>query len=262
VTESEELRVVRDDGVAFLVIDRPERRNALSIDVSRRMVEELVALEGDAEVRAIAITGAGTAAFSAGADLKEHDERGRLSGRGPRHPLRGTMRHVAEAVLECSKPTLAVINGPAMGGGFELALACDLRVAADHARFGLPEVQRGVGATFGSILLPRILPRAIALELLYTGRAMEADEALRWGLVNRVVPAAELEACARELLSKIVAGAPLTIARYKRMTTQGWDIPVSAALRLDVGPDPYESADALEGVRAFREQRPPRWSGR
>jgi enoyl-CoA hydratase len=262
VSTRDELRIVRDGQIATLVIDRPERRNALSSGVSQRIVDALVELDEDPDVRAIAVTGAGTAAFSAGADLWEHDDRARASGRGPRHPLRGAVRHVVEAVLECGRPTLAIVNGPAMGGGFELALACDLRIAAPHARFALPEIQRGVGATFGSVLLPRVIPRAIALELLYTGRAMEADEALRWGLVNRVADSADLEAVARELLDLVTAGAPLTAARYKRMTTQGWDLPPAAALRLDAGPDPYRSEDAIEGVRAFREHRAPRWSGR
>jgi enoyl-CoA hydratase len=251
--------VIRRDHVAHLVIDRPERRNALNGAVRDAFVDELVAFDDDATVRAVCITGAGRDAFSSGMDLKE--DAGEVASR-PRHPLRARHRDVLDAVLQCGKPTLAVMNGAAMGAGFELALACDMRIAAAGATMALPEARRGLGATFGSVLLPRLLPRTVALEMLYTGRTMAADEAERWGLVSRTVPFEDLAREADRIMAEIVLGAPLSIARYKRMTTDGWDLPPATALRLDSGPDPYGSDDAVEGIAAFREKRPPVWSGR
>lgn len=256
-----ELTVVRRGHVAELTLNRPQRRNALSLALMQQLGETLVRLGEDEDVWAIAITGAGSDAFCAGVDLKEHDERSR-EGKPFQHPMRGTRRNLFELLLETPKPCVAIINGHAIGGGCELALACDLRIAADHARLQLPEALRGMGANFASVLLPRLIPRGIAMEMLYTGRPVDAREAERIGLVNSAVPAAELAARARELLDRIVANAPLTVQRYKHMAVKAWELPVAAALRLDAGPDPYRSRDREEGVRAFVEKRPPRWEAR
>ncbi|HEY6761209.1 MAG TPA: enoyl-CoA hydratase-related protein [Baekduia sp.] len=257
-----ELHVARDGHVVTLTLDRPARRNALSTALTAELVGALVDLDEDDDVWAIVLTGEGDAAFCAGTDLKELDERARRTGRGPQQPMRGPDRNLFETLVETRKPTIAVVNGPAMGAGFELALACDLRIAADHATMALPEVKRGMGANFGSIMLPRLLPRAVALELLYTGAPLSPQDALRWGLVNDVVSSARLRARAAELVASIVANAPLTLRRYKEMTTKGWELPLAHALRLDVGPNVYRSRDREEGVRAFVEHRAPRWEGR
>lgn len=257
-----ELHVAREGHVAALTIDRPHRRNALSTGLTAELVQALVDLDEDDDVWAITLTGAGDAAFCAGTDLKELDERARRTGLGPQQPMRGAARNLFETLVETRKPTVAIINGPAMGAGFELALACDLRIAADHASLALPEAKRGMGANFGSIMLPRLLPRAVALELLYTGAPLSPEDALGWGLLNDVVPADRLRARAAELVASIVANAPLTLRRYKEMTTKGWELPLAHALRLDVGPNVYRSRDREEGVRAFVEHRAPRWEGR
>jgi enoyl-CoA hydratase/carnithine racemase len=177
-------------------------------------------------------------------------------------PFRRPLRQVCEVMLETMKPTIAVLNGPAVGLGFELALSCDLRLAADHAYLALPEARRGLAATIGSAVLPRVLPRAVALEMLYTGERLAPARALELGLLNAVHPAAELAEKASEMVSRIVANAPLSLRRIKHVAAQTWDLPLATTLRLDVGPDPYGSEDREEGIAAFLEGRPPRWRGR
>jgi enoyl-CoA hydratase len=176
--------------------------------------------------------------------------------------MTGSRRNFFEVIMECGKPTVAAVFGWAMGGGCELALACDIRIAADDLRIGMPEAKRGLGANFGSVVLPRVVPLGLAYQMLYTGEPLDAEAALRWGLVQEVVPRAELVGRAEALIRSIVANAPLTTQRYKAMISKGRDLPVSAALRLNVGPNPYLSEDRKEGVAAFLEKRPPKWQAR
>ncbi len=259
---SDELHLDRRDHAAYLTLDRPERRNALSIGLTHALIEALVELDDDPDIWAIVLTGAGEEAFCAGVDLKELDERARTQGLGPPHPMRGSNRNLFEVLIEIGKPTIAVLNGPAVGAGCELAIACDLRIAAEHAHLALPEVKRGMGANFGSVVMPRLLPRAVAFRMLYTGEPLSPQEALRWGLLNDVVPRAELAERAEELVRSIVSGAPLTLQRYKQMVVKSWGTPLHSALRLNVGPDVYASRDREEGVRAFVEKRAPVWEAR
>ncbi|AYJ48870.1 enoyl-CoA hydratase/isomerase family protein [Rhodococcus sp. P1Y] len=246
---------------AHIIIDRPERRNAMSLSVSRTLIEYFGTAEADTNVWAITVTGSGQDAFCAGADLKEFDDIAR-AGRQIPAPMTGTQRNVHEVVLETTKPTVAILNGPAIAGGCELALACDLRIAARHATIGMPEAKRGMGANFASVLLPRLVPRAVALEMLYLGEPITAEKALAYGLFNRVVDATELASTANSFVSALVENAPLTLRRYKEMATKTWEIPVHNALRMNVGPNPYASADREEGIRAYLEKRSPRWQNR
>lgn len=258
------------DRVAYATLDRPERLNALSTGLTAELVDAFDWFSTDPGIWAVLLTSTGERAFSAGADLKEMGERDARTkadrpargGRPGAVPMTGSRRNFFEVVLECAKPTVAAVFGWAMGGGCELALACDIRIAADDLRIGMPEAKRGLGANFGSVVLPRVVPLGLAYQMLYTGEPLDADTALRHGLVQQVVPRAELAERAEALVRSIVANAPLTTQRYKAMITKGRDLPVAAALRLNVGPNPYLSEDRAEGVAAFNERRPPNWRGR
>jgi enoyl-CoA hydratase len=260
-TESDLLVTNIGAGVRLLTLNRPERSNAISPELNRKIVSETLAACDDSAVRVLVFTGAGTRAFSAGGDLKAASERDQR-GSAAKNPLASAERLLFEVVADVPIPTIAAINGSAVGGGLELALACDLRIASSEAQLGLPEARRGMAANFASVVLPRLIPPGIAFEMLYTGEYIDAARALELGVVNRVVPAAQVLDTALALASTIAGNAPISVRRIKATVTKSASLPLAAALRLDVGPNPYVSEDRKEGARAFVEKRPPVWQDR
>jgi enoyl-CoA hydratase len=246
--------------VRVLTLDRPERRNALSSALQADLVEELLVCAETPDVRAIVLTGNGPA-FCAGFDLKEIREAD-LRGEHFRPPMNRPTRSLFEVITETPVPIVAALNGAAVAGGFELALACDLRVAAAGIPMGLPEATIGMGANFGSVVLPKRIPMGIAMEMLLTGEYVTSEDAARWGLVNRIVDRDEVLPTALRLAERIAANAPISVRRMKETAVKGLELPLWQALRLDVGPNPYLSDDRREGIAAYLEKRPPRWTGR
>lgn len=246
--------------IVLLTLNRPHSRNA----INHSMAEDLRACfrtlnpPGKADLRAIILTGSGNVAFCAGADLRERQEMDRESW-AARHVL---LEEAFAAIRGCAVPVIAALNGHALGGGCELALACDLVVASEQATLGQPEVQRGIipgcGATW---TLPRRIGLLRAKELILTGKAIPAQEALRWGMVNRVVPPGEVLPAARELAEQIAANSPLAVREAKGAIDRGLGLSLEAgvASELEAYRRVLASKDPWEGVRAFAEGRPPRF---
>ncbi len=259
---SEVIRTTRDGAVLEVTLDRP-KANAIDAATSRRMGEVFAAFRDDPELRVAIVTGAGDRFFSAGWDLKAAaggetpDTDFGVGGFGGLQELPGL-----------NKPVIAAVNGMAVGGGFELALSADLILAAGHARFSLPEIKAGQLADAASIKLPRRVPYHVAMDLLFTGRWLEAAEAARWGLVNQVLPAESLLPRAREVAALLASGPPLVFAAIKEVVRETAHLPVQDAFdrvtkkRLPAVEALYESEDAREGARAFAEKREPVWRGR
>ena len=248
--------------VLEVTLDRP-KANAIDAATSRELSRVFAAFRDDPELRVAILTGAGDRFFSAGWDLNAAAEGEEFEadygegGFGGFGELPGLL-----------KPVICAVNGMAVGGGFEIALAADLVVAADHARFWLPEASLGIVPDTASVRLPRMLPPVVANEILYTGRRLDAAEALGWGLVNSVVGAEELMSEARALAACVVEAAPLSVAAAKEIGDRTAHLPLLEAFeRLRSGEmAAYEamlaSEDAAEGPRAFTEGRVPRWQGR
>jgi enoyl-CoA hydratase/carnithine racemase len=261
VTSTDTVKVTLAEGVATVRLDRGEKLNALNREMRDAIVTIFDALDSDDDVEVVVLSSTSDRAFSAGADVTEMADRD-AGGSAPYDPMRGVMRNLYEVVLECRKPTIAALRGWVVGGGMELAMACDMRIAARSTRFLMPEARVGLGANFGSQMLPRLVARAHAFEILYTARDFGAQRASDIGFVSRVVADEAIDVEADALARLVASRAPLTLRRYKAMISIGSSLPIATALRLDPGTSPYSSADRAEGARAFTEGREPMWEGR
>jgi enoyl-CoA hydratase/carnithine racemase len=249
------------DHIAYLTINRPEAMNALDPETYRELSEAWVEVRDNPDIWVAIITGAGDKAFCAGADLKKTI---------PREPeLWEFWQTQAEPILnrglEVWKPVIAAVNGYCLGGGLTLLFATDIRVAADHAKFGLPEVKRGFPpGNGGTQRALRQLPYCVAMELLLTGDMITAEEAYRVGLVNKVVPLKDLMPTAEEYARRVMANPPLAVRAVKELAVRSQYMHINDGLRLEAAISRIlrASEDAKEAVRAFAEKRPPRFTGK
>jgi enoyl-CoA hydratase len=248
------------DGIARVTINRPDKLNALNAIVIAELGDAVTRIETDSAIRGVIVTGSGSKAFVAGADISELTDQG-VTG-GQKRALAG--QAVFRRLERCGKPVIAAVNGFALGGGCELAMACHLRIASENAKFGQPEVKLGIAPGYGgTVRLPRLVGRARALELLLTGDMIDAEEARRIGLVNRVVPADRLMAEADSLLRGILANGPLAVRACLEAVDTGSDMTLDQALLLEAGYFGLLSAtdDMREGTKAFVEKRKPGFKG-
>ena len=249
------------DGVGTLTLNRPEARNALNQTVIRELGDALANLEGDAETRVVVVRGAGERAFCAGADLKGMFRTGSILD--AREQYAGLAR-ILEAIPRMRMPVIAQVHGYALAGGCGLAAACDLVIAAEDARFGLPEIRLGLLPLMVLAPILRAASPKRVLELVLTGRELPAPEALEIGLVTRVVPRTELDRTVAETARTLAALSPATLALGKEAFYRALDLPYAEALAQlrDLLTIVVRSEDAQEGIAAFLEKRPPRWQGR
>jgi enoyl-CoA hydratase/carnithine racemase len=250
------LERTRHGRVDILTMNRPEARNAMNPDLSRAIEAALDETEADRDIRAVVLTGAGPV-FCAGADLKVVASGGGMDIETKKGGFGGITRR------ELVKPLIAAVNGPALAGGFELVLACDLVIAADHATFGLPEAKRGLlAAAGGPFRLAQRVPLATALEIVMTGDPITAERAHELGLVNRVVPAAGVLDEAITLAERILENSPTAVRLARRLVRESLRLDEAAAWELTyrLAGDAMASGDAIEGSTAFAEKRPPVWN--
>lgn len=254
--------VNHEAGVSTITLNRPKQLNALNADTIGELLQVVEEIGADSGVRAVILTGSGERAFAAGADI------GELSliesaVDGQRMALRS--QRLGRLMADLPQPIIAAINGFALGGGLELALACDIRVAADTAQLGLPEVSLGIMPGWGGTQrLARLVGPGNAKLLMMTGERLKADEALRLGLVERVLPASELLSTVQELASKLAAQPPLSLAAIKQAVNQGLQMPLDQGNAFEAGlfGALTITADAKEGTRAFLDKRAPVWQGK
>lgn len=254
------VRYETKDHIAVITLDRAEARNAINTEMHNGLMDSWIKFRDDKDVRVAVITGAGDQSFCAGLDLKELVQIKPVEEGKPAPGFAGITRN-----LDIWKPIIAAINGHCLAGGLEIALACDIRIAASHATFGLTEVKWGIipGAG-GTQRLPRVIPRSKALELMLTAEKIDAEEALRLGLISKVVEYKDLMPAAMELAGKIAENAPLALTAVKRSVVQGTEMPLDEGLELEskLSGKLWMTRDSVEGRKAFAEKRKPNWKGK
>ncbi len=245
---------------AWLTINRPERLNALSVPLADQLVERLKQAEADANVRVVVITGSGTRAFCAGADIDSfyNESQGSVS----EHAFRERLLTLFETLMQLSKPTIGRVNGYALGGGFGLAMACDLVVASKSAKFGTPEVNIGLFPMMIMPILFRNIGRKKLLELMYTGEKINGETALELGMINYAVSVDQLDQQVQELANQISAksGTTLKLGREAFYTMADMDLPAALRFLQEKLSENLHTADAQEGLKAFLEKRSPEWT--
>ncbi len=257
----ETLLLEKRNGIAFITVNRPEKLNALNRKVMEELNECFRGIQQDSEVGAVIVTGAGEKAFVAGADINQLAVQTPVEGK--EHSVLG--QKVLDLIENLGKPVIAAVNGYALGGGCELAMACTLRVASENARFGQPEVKLGIIPGYaGTQRLPRLVGKGRALEILLSGEPVTAQEAYRIGLVNAVVPHHDLMAKAEELARKIMSNAPLAVKYALEAVNHGTEMTHEEGEFLEATLFGLCSttADMKEGMRAFLEKRPPKFVGK
>jgi len=250
-----------EDRVAIITLNRPRHLNALNLELIEELDQALTAVEQDGQVGALIITGQ-EEFFAVGADLKEVEQ---LHNPLAAHDFVTRVNRVFNRLENFPRPVIAAISGLALGGGCELALCCDLRIAAEGARFGQPEIKLGlIPGAGGTQRLPRLVGQGRAKELLFFGNPIEAEEALRIGLVNRVVPAESLLAEARKMARQLLERPPLALRMTKLAVNQGGNTDLQTALALEARCFEFlfSTEDQKEGLKAFREKRTPAFKGR
>jgi enoyl-CoA hydratase len=254
----ENVAVKTEDRIGFITINRPEVRNALDSVTLREIEQAVRSLEQDDGIGVIVITGAGDKSFAAGADIRRLKEKTALDA------LVSEISHTFRVIENCTKATIAAINGYALGGGCELALACDIRIAADHAKLGLPELNLAIipGAG-GTQRLARMIGKGRALEMILTGEMITASQAEAIGLVSGVVPLSGLEEAVKAKAAKILAKGPLAVRLAKLTVNRGFDLDLDSALWLEKLAQAvlFNSQDKQEGVQAFLDNRSPAFRG-
>ena len=249
------------DGVAFVTINRPDKLNALNDQVMADLADAAGRIATEDGIRGAILTGAGPKAFVAGADLGDLARQGPFDGKARAQRGQAVLR-----LLEtCGKPVIAAINGFALGGGCELAMACHIRIASDTAKFGQPEVKLGIAPGYGGTQrLPRLVGKGAALQLILTGEVIDAPEAYRIGLVNRVVPAGDLLAESEKMLRGILAMGPLAVRLALEAVDRGLEMTLDEGLLLEANHFGLLAAtqDTKEGLTAFLEKRPAKFQGR
>lgn len=248
--------------VLTVTINRPDARNALNGEVLAGLVSAFREADGDDEVRVVVLTGAGDRVFCAGADLAAAFDQD--ASAVEQHEVRGLLRALLDTTAELGVPLVGRVNGHALAGGFGVALACDVLVAADDAQFGTPEVKVGLWPYMISALIVEHLGPKRAMELMMTGRRVDADEARQWGLVNTVVPRERLDDAVTELTDQLVAAAPVALRLGRQATHQARQMAPAASLAylhgmLDLN---AQTEDVVEGITAFFQKREPQWRGR